>query len=182
MRRIAADNFGLIIGFLIPGFVALWGFGALSDVVNAWLTTSGGTGPTVGGFLYVTLGSLTAGVTASTIRWALIDTIHHSTGIERPVRDFSRLQANLSAFQGAVENHYRFYQFYGNMMVATAFAFFVHTISGDAVPGWLPTAFGVFEAILWLGSRDALRKYYERTAAILNGGGDWHGETGLTEY
>jgi hypothetical protein len=58
---------------------------------------------------------------ASAVRWATIDTIHHRTGLPPPVLDFSRLQANLDAFQLAVEHNYRHYQFYANMIVGSLF-------------------------------------------------------------
>lgn len=65
MNDVTAKNFGLAIAYLIPGFVALGGVAAVSDVVRVWLGGSAGSGPTVGGFLYVTLGSVATGMTVS---------------------------------------------------------------------------------------------------------------------
>ncbi len=58
---------------------------------------------------------------ASAVRWTVIDTLHHRTGLPPPHLDFSRLQANLDAFQMAVEHNYRHFQFYANMIVASMF-------------------------------------------------------------
>jgi hypothetical protein len=70
------------------------------------------------GFLYVTLASVRAGMTVSTVRWATVDPLHALTGIRRPLRNDARLQDRLAAFEAPVENHYRYYQFYANMLVA----------------------------------------------------------------
>ena len=84
MKEVSTSNFGLLIAFVLPGFTALWGAAYISPVLRSWLVGSGMTGPTVGGFLYVTLASVAAGLTVSTVRWAVIDTIHHWTGLTQP--------------------------------------------------------------------------------------------------
>ena len=97
MIEVSSSNFGLLIAFPLPGFVVLWGAGYFSETVRVWLSTSGDSAPTVGGFMYVTLASVAAGVTVSTVRWAIIDTIHRWTGLPPPTWDFSRLQENVAA-------------------------------------------------------------------------------------
>ena len=76
MRELNSGNFGLVIAYLLPGFVALLGVSFFSEPVQTWFSVSPVALPTVGGFLYVTLGSLSAGVIVSTVRWATVDTIH----------------------------------------------------------------------------------------------------------
>ncbi len=58
------------------------------------------------------MGSLAAGLTVSAVRWAIIDQIHHATGLSLPDFNFSRLTEHLLAFQLAVEHNYRYFQFY----------------------------------------------------------------------
>ena len=84
MSDISSRNFGLLIAYLIPGFILIWGLGQWSPDVAAWLAGADGAGPTIGGFLIISVASIAAGMTASAIRWALIDTIHHATGLTRP--------------------------------------------------------------------------------------------------
>ena len=170
MREVTTANFGILIAYLLPGFVALVGVGFLSETVASWLTASSATAPTVGGFLYVTLASLTAGLTVSTVRWAVIDTIHHYTGIREPRWDFSRLQQNVAAYQVLIEIHYRFYNFYANMVVALTFTYLSHRISVDL---W-SSGFGLFDVgfvllvcMFFAGSRDTLRRYYSRVRSAL---------------
>ncbi len=92
MREVSSKNFGLLIANLLPGLVALWGASYFSHTVRIWLGASGATGPTVGGFLYVTLASVGAGMTVSAVRFLVIDRIHHWTGVRQPLSDFSKLR------------------------------------------------------------------------------------------
>ncbi|MEX0704706.1 MAG: hypothetical protein WD069_21590 [Planctomycetales bacterium] len=171
MEALHRDNFGLLIAYVIPGFIVLWGIGLHSEIVAGWLGKSTDAAPTIGGFLYVTLASVAVGLLVSTLRWAVVDTIHHRTGIPEPTWDFSRLQTNLAGFVGTVENHYRFYQFHANAFLALLLVFVAYAADeADRSPsfGAATLAFVLIEAILWYGSRDTLRKYYDRGGALLN--------------
>jgi hypothetical protein len=167
VRDVTAGNFGLLIAYLLPGFIALWGVSGLSSTVSGWLTT-GPAVPTVGGFLYVTLASLGAGLIISTARWLLVDTLHHWTGIRPPTWNFARLPRKLDAFQLLVESHYRHYQFHANALVAVAFDYAVWRTSGRASDvDLVDLAFLLVGLLLLVGSRDTLRKYYRRAEALL---------------
>ena len=173
MREVTGKNFGFLIAFVLPGFVSLWGVSHFSPTVKSWLVSSStatGNAATVGGFLYVTLASVAAGLTASTIRWAVVDRLHNLTGIRRPYWDDSRLQECLGAFEALVENHYRYYQFYGNMLVAMLFLFAARLIAtgrhiADVNP--LDCVILAIGVLYWAGSRDALRNYYSRAEVLL---------------
>ena len=170
MSDLSEKNFGLVIAYVVPGFVALWGMAYLSPTVASWIAASQSAAPTVAGFLYVTLGSLAAGLIVSAIRWALIDTLHHATGVRRPNWDFANLDERLQGFLAIVENHYRYYQFFGNTFVAGAFAYRANLIAeGRQIwrDGWSAIGFIILETILFIGSRDALREYYRRAERLL---------------
>lgn len=170
VRDLSLTNFGLIIAYLLPGFTALWGVSYFSETVRLWIHGSPADSPTVGGFLYVTMASIAAGLTASTIRWAIIDSIHHRTGIHPPQWDFSLLQRNVDAFGVLVEIHYKYYQFYGNMLIALTFTYCARRWSLgflQAPVNGYDFAFLFLHSIFFLGSRDSLRKYYQRTAHFL---------------
>ena len=129
--------------------------------------------PTVGGFLHSTLASLSTGLIISVIRWAIVDTIHHHTCIVKPDFNFSKLHNRLDAYEAAIENHYRFYQYYGNMFIAIFIAYLCHQLSLETWP-WHSKSqliqllvFIFIESLLFLGSRDALKKTYKRTIQIL---------------
>lgn len=174
MQDVTRDNFGLLIAYVLPGFVALWGVSFFSETIRHWLGSSSENSPTVGGFLYVTIAAVAAGLLVSTIRWMTVDRIHHATGISVPKWDFAKLGDSLAAFELLVTSHYRFYQWHSNMFVATAFTFFVYAVVAPVrgLQG-AEIALSVFavEIVLWVGSRDTLRKYYDRSFALMNGEG-----------
>ncbi len=171
MNSLSTQNFGLVIAYLLPGFVALWGVSYFSPTVDAWISASQPNAPTVAGFMYVTLASLAAGVTVSAVRWAIIDHLHHATGIVPPAWKFANLEGKLQGYLTLIENHYRYYQFYSNMFVAGAFAYFAYMFS-DGLQSThhmsATVAFLFVEMVLFAGSRDTLRKYYTRSQQLLN--------------
>ena len=171
MSTLSNQNFGLIIAYLLPGFVSLWGVSYFSPTVESWINASQQGPPSVAGFMYVTLASLAAGVTVSAVRWALVDHLHHATGIVPPAWKFANLEGKLQGYLTLIENHYRYYQFYANMFVAAAFAYWARLFSeGPSATNRLATTCGflALEMILFAGSRDTLHKYYSRTQQLLN--------------
>ncbi|MFW6114310.1 MAG: hypothetical protein ACOC7K_01065 [bacterium] len=94
---------------------------------------SGESPGTVGGFLYVTMASMAAGMLVSALRWLVIDTIHHRSGVAPPELDFSTFENKHAAFAILAENHYRYAQHYGNLLVALLLA----AINGaDLIESW----------------------------------------------
>jgi hypothetical protein len=169
MNELSNNNFGLLIAYLIPGFVALCGIAFVSPAIHALLIVPT-PGPTVGGFLYLTLACAALGVTISTLRWAIVDPIHSITGIRRPQWNFNKLQDNLGAFNSLIEVHYRYYQFHANMLIAVAVLYVLYRIDqGVAVLpfGGFEFAAALFEMVLFAGSRDTLKKYYSRSQQLL---------------
>ena len=170
MRDITNQNFGLLIAYVIPGFVALWGVSYLSPVVAAWLQPSPTLPAGIESLFFVSIASVAAGMTVSAFRWAAVDTLHHWTGLSRPEWDDERLQERLQAFDTIVEAHYRYYQCYANTAVALAFSYGAWLASGGPGPGQSVAshaAFIVVELVFLAMSRDTLRKYYARTARLL---------------
>lgn len=170
MKDVTAANFGLLIAYLLPGFLLLWGIGEFSPMIHSWLGASPEQSPTIGGFLYVTLGAVACGLFASTVRWAIIDRINHRTGISEPDWNFAILNEHLEAFELLVASHYRYYQFYANSFVAVALTFVAAEVRSNGgrphfvrdLLVWL-----LIEVVLWLGARDTLRKYFRRAEALM---------------
>ena len=102
----------------------------------------------------------------STLRWLLIDTLHHRTGVRPPRWDFRKLKDRVTAYDRLIEIHYRYYQFHANSLLA---------VSISALLRWLEQGFRVRElflllaidTLLYLGSRDTLSKYYRRVEELL---------------
>jgi hypothetical protein len=178
MKEVSSSNFGILIAFILPGFVVLWGASYFSETVRLWLSGTDSTTPTVGGFMYVTLASVAAGMTASTVRWAVIDSIHRWTGLPQPAWDFSRLQENLTAYTVLNDIHYKFYQFHGNAEVALVFVYLarrVHLGFFAAPLDLIDAGFLMLAVILFIGSRDTLAKYYSRVSQLLGDGTSQNG-------
>ena len=103
----------------------------------------------------------------------------HSLGHHRPSSSRHRPQAAAfgvreprrpAAFLALVENHYRYYQFYANSLVAGAMAYAAHFARHSinlCQPSWPTLGFILLELVLLAGSRDALRKYYMRVERLL---------------
>lgn len=166
MRDLNGSNFGIVIAYLIPGFVALFGVAEFSETVSSWLRSSPTNAPTVGGFLYITLGSLGAGLIVSTVRWCLVDAIHHRTGIPLPDRDFGHLQEKLEAYQYLVATHYNYYKCHANCGVAFVFL----TVARMLVHGlvaWQLVLVTLLEVVLWLGARNNLSQYFDQGERLL---------------
>jgi hypothetical protein len=125
--------------------------------------------PTVAGFLYSSIASVAACLTVSAIRWAILDTIHHRTGLSLPNWDFAEYPTKAAAFDAIAEDHYRYYQFYSNSALSVGFVYVSHVITqgGTASDSLLIAVALAIETFLFVGSRDALREYYVRGSAIL---------------
>ncbi len=165
-RETSPGNFGLLIVYVIPGFTALGGLPSPATTLSAKALIGTGGEASLAGFLYVTVEAITAGLIVSAVRWLMIDTLHHRTGLRRPLLDFASLDRNVSAFEFLVQSHYWFYQFYANMVVALVWAYFMAGDPRDA-RGWV---YGPLAILFFLASRDALRKYYERAGDLLRPG------------
>jgi hypothetical protein len=179
MEEVLGRNFGLCIAYVVPGFVALWGASFMEPSLGVWLAAAGNSEATVGSFLYVLLASVTAGVTVSGVRWAMVDSIHHWMGLKRPRWRFSELQGNLRAFESMVEHHYRHYQFYANTLVAGSFTVVARRASRGMMAGsiWIEIAWVFLALIFFAASRDTLRNYYSRVGDLLKAEkGKCHGE------
>lgn len=171
-QEASINDFGLLIAYVLPGFTALWGLGYLVPEVHAWLGHPPSEAPTLGGFLYVTLASVGIGLAVSTVRWLVIDGLHHRTGVPRPEFDFARLQQNVQAFGVLLDIHYKYYQFYGNSLVALIWVQLARRASQgffEAPVTWVDVGFLLLEVVFFVGSRDTLRKYYVRTGHFLEG-------------
>lgn len=164
---LSGRNFGLFIAYLIPGFLALWGLGCLSSPLHVWLLGAGESGPSVVALLYVVIASVASGMSVSALRWAVVDRVHHATGIRRPRLDFRRLDEKLQAFERLTEYHYQYYQFYANSLVALSFAYPMWRRSSHEGGLGTDVLFLIVQAAFAAGSRDALRQFYHRASQLL---------------
>jgi hypothetical protein len=162
------QQFGLVVAYLLPGFIALGGLALLTPDVAEWLQTETGSG--IAPSVYAVLAATALGMILSCFRWLVIDHVLALTGISSPEWEFDGLEERLSAFDYFVEYHYRYYQFYANTLLAVVWTY--------ALNRWLATssflgpvtdvAVFILCGALFAGSRDALSKYYDRTSRLLS--------------
>ena len=179
-------SFGLLIAYIIPGFTVILLWGEKIPIVAGWLSSGASAPPTVGGFLTITVASVLVGLILSTLRWAIVDSVHHHSGIMPPTWEDPGDPSRLALYQLVVEFHYRFYQFYGSMWLVLLFL--AITPPGESALGDLSGAearlVSFFLALLFFAaSRDTLQKcylrgstpgrsypLYERKSTMTNGG------------
>jgi hypothetical protein len=170
MTEFSNKNFGLLIAYVLPGFIGLCGVSPLSPTIGHWLATAPTIPAGLDSIAFVGLASITMGMTMSAARWLLIDTLHAWTGLPRPPWNDAILDHKLQAFEAIVEAHFRHYQFYANSMIAIALAWAIAVTIGNVPAATEPLWFGVFlavEALFLATSRNTLRNYYQRTTRLL---------------
>jgi hypothetical protein len=168
----ASNQFGLIVAYLVPGFVALLGLIPLFPLVADWLAPIPwgeqgelGLGPPI----YALLTAIAAGMVVSYVRWFFIDTMHRWSGVRSRSTSYTQLSQHLDAFHYLVEQHYRHYQFAGNMLVAISWSYTVHRIYGSLACFSISTdaAVALICLILFVGSRDNLTKFRTRVDQLV---------------
>ena len=167
---VSSRNFGYLISYVIPGFIVVATLSSHSPALGRLIGDSTPTSPSVGGFLYVTVASVFAGMILSALRWLTLDTLHHSTRLTRPTWDFAVFQQKRSAFDALAYNHFRYYEFFGH----TAIALLVVAGSPRTLRIVLPFPVAVsylllamLIALMFAASRNALKKYYGRTRELM---------------
>ncbi len=167
MKDLDTKNFGLVIAFLLPGAIMLWGVSYSVSDVRAWLAST--TGPTVGSFLTATVAALTLGMIANAVRWATLDQLHqYICGPSRPAFDWKGMSDpnKRAGFMEMNEQHYRYYQYYGSSFVALAVSWGLYEWNFGAA--WdVRGALAALCTILFFAGRDAMCKYYERGGEAL---------------
>ncbi len=167
MRELTGHNLLLIAVYINPGLLVLLGLSHHSDLVATWLGQSAHDGPTVAGFLYVTLASIQCGFIINAIRWLILDTIHHRTGIQEWNWDFSKLQDQLQSYEYLAQTQWRYYKAYGNSTIGIIVYSLCH-MSAFGLPGIVTilTA-GLVIFALVLVSRNTLQNFTLRVSQLL---------------
>jgi hypothetical protein len=169
MTQTSNWQFGLIVAYVLPGFIALAGMAPVLPPVAIWLRPVAqgdlGLGPPV----YTVLAATAIGMFLSCVRWLSIDQVHYWTGVRRPDWDDRHLATALSGFDYLVQNHFRYYEFCGNSLVAVLWAYGLNRYMRTLPFLGAGTDLGIVivSAVLFAASRDALAKYYIRTGRVL---------------
>lgn len=168
MTPTSSRQFGYLIAYLLPGFIALVGLAPLFPALARWLRPVTGADFGLGPPLYAVLAATAMGLVLSCFRWTFLDTIHHATGVHRPVWNDRDLPEVLEGFDYLVQSHFRYYEFTGNSLVAVVVAYGLNRLIGTSPFPGVGTDLGMVlvVSVLFAASRDALAKYYIRTGLL----------------
>jgi hypothetical protein len=171
MKEVSSTSFGLVIAYLLPGFAGFFALSFWSTSVQQMFFTFVEAPSNVGRFLLVILCSLVIGLEISLVRWLLFETLI-CRGVGREKCDFSELalEHKLAAFRGAVDEYYRYHQFWGGMAVVIPFLGWgiVPTMSTCAAKLGIAIAFLVVETINVAGAYWAFKNYIDTRTRILS--------------
>src|SRR4051812_7327773 len=102
----SSNQFGLMVAYLLPGFIGLAGIAPFAPIVAAWLRPLNQSAASLGAPVYSVLAATTIGMIFSCFRWLFVDHILHWTGLRPPTWDDALLEERVTAFNYLVENHY----------------------------------------------------------------------------
>src|SRR4051794_17410091 len=164
-----ASHFGIVVAYVLPGFIVLAGLAPVFPAVARWLQPVDQGGLGVGPPLYALMAATALGLILTCFRWLLLDHVHAWTGVRRPVWDDRQLHDVLGGFDYLVQNHFRYYEFFGNALVAGVFTYALNRAFGTLPFLGLGTdlAMILIALVLFAASRDALAKYYSRTSRLI---------------
>jgi hypothetical protein len=176
MKDITSTSFGLLIAFLLPGVLGLLGLAFWLPVPRQLFRTFLTAQSNVGLFLLVILVSLIIGLMVAAIRGLVFE--HWVCRRDRLApTDFARLaaEARLVAFRAAVDEHYRYHQFWGGMTIVLP-ASYIFWIS-ESWMGMSPESAFVSLAIVAAGEGVSIwaaivayKTFVVRAREILKGG------------
>lgn len=170
MSDTSGKQFGILIAYILPGFIVLIGLTPVFPLISQWLKpidAQGGLG--LGPPLYAILGATALGLILSCFRWLLIDRIHGWMGVRRPVWNDRHLEGRLGGFDYLVLNHFRYHEFCGNTLLATLSVYILNRASHSLHflnPG-TDVAMAILAIVLFAASRDALKNYYSRSGRLV---------------
>jgi len=171
MKGMGPLDFGMVIAYLLPGFLAFYGLRYVSPATNQLLSLSLAKDGGIGVEISVVLFALLAGVVVSALRANLLDRIQEWSGVKEPDFDYSKLTDPnvLKSFEATIANTYRFAQFYGNAFVALLFLTAARAWgSGTLVV--LNPVFGIIVAslvVLFVAHRQQLTQAYQTIRDVL---------------
>jgi len=120
MVQFAPINFGLIIAYILPGTVAVYGLRYLSPRIDAlWSILERGQA-VLGPLILIGVSALAVGLIVSAFRVVVLERILYGTRIPKESIDYKKI-ANPDSrelFGQMVENVYRYEQFYGNVLLS----------------------------------------------------------------
>jgi hypothetical protein len=172
VKDVTSTSFGLIIAYLLPGFCAFFALSfwwpQVADIFSKFLEAESN----IGLFLFVIVCSLIAGLEISIFRWILFERwLCRKSQLDRTKFAHLGVDAKLTAFRAAVDEHYRYHQFWGGMAVAIPFIGLglIKDVSAVCEQMGLGCGFLLVEIVTIFAGCSAFQNYVDRATHILEG-------------
>ena len=122
-KSIAPISFNILIAYLLPGFIALYGLTYISPAVKQVFDAVLIKDSQIGASFLLLLGATAAGVIISAVRGNIIDQFMIWFGVTKPDIDYGKLsdQDIREAFDILINEQYRYAQSYGNFFLSLLF-------------------------------------------------------------
>jgi hypothetical protein len=167
-----SKSFGLAIAFLIPGVVGLYALSFFAPAVQEWFGIAAKGSTSIGGFLFVVLGSIGMGVFISGLRWLVLEqwlafVQRRPLNLDDARRRDEKCEA---AYQDLLFRHYQFYQFYANMPFALGFAYIAWFVAEGRVGErafWLLLLMLIADGVLLACAKNAITAYAAKVSGLL---------------
>jgi hypothetical protein len=168
MKAIESLDFGLIIAYVIPGFVTLYTISLYSEPVRSLL--GGNTYvPQAGAIIPLIFLAIAVGIAVNALAWATLRHVIQATGVPRPDLNYALLTKEKSvAFQEIIQSDFRYYQYYTNTLTAfllLCMGYVLRSVANRVEVLWLVAT--VLIVVLFFASRDSLQRSYSAIGALL---------------
>jgi|ERR1017187_2405540 hypothetical protein len=182
VKDITITSFGLVIAYMLPGLLGLYGlsfwFPTLRTTFSTFLTADSN----IGLFLIVVMASLIVGLFAHGIRWIFFEvwcagTARFDTALYAKLSG----ERKLEAFRTAVDEFYRYHQWWGGAAVVAPIGYLGWLVSSDASPfsltykTVLSLCFVALEALAIFAAWRLWVLSVQRIGWVLKGGNDMGG-------
>lgn len=160
-------EFKLIIAYLIPGILFLYATTFYSSATKKLLF--GGNGiPESAAVIPIMLLAIGAGMMVNAVTWAVVRPVIEFTSMARPELDYASLTASdMQAFQVINDENYRYYQSYSNLFTSGIMLIASYTLSSESFNYTLVLVGLVFLVILFIASRDSLKRAYNGMESLV---------------
>lgn len=180
MKDVGSTSFGLLIAYLLPGFAGMFAIGFYAPPVTTLFSQFLAAESNVGRFLLMILCSLVVGLEISLLRWLLFERfLCRKHKREKSNYHSLRDQAILAGFRAAVDENYRYHQFWGGMAIVTPFIGYGLLVQQNTCPLRIAiiAVFATLTVLNIAGASDAYKNYIDRSNKIMRevGNGEWMG-------
>jgi hypothetical protein len=172
LTSFTSTSFGYLIAYFPAGLLGLLGMSFWVKSLHTIFIHFQSATADLGLFLIVMLLALIMTLLLLLPRWLIFE-IWWTPGEGPSPEAFEKLsiEGRATAYLIAVEQHYRYHQFYGGMIFGSAILFVgwsTHTGMDVVQRGFSVGAFLMLEVLLTAAARNSLSQYYKRGKAIMS--------------